>query len=88
MCMPTFERRVQVLFDPAQYAALEAEAATEHRSVGALIREAVDDRLARRKSDARAALDRLFSSGDEAPGHGPIDWAAEKDAFDGRSSRS
>ncbi|GAB3794353.1 hypothetical protein GCM10028798_00800 [Humibacter antri] len=82
--MPILEREVQILFDPAQYAALEAEAASENRSVAALVREAVDDWLARRKGDARSALDRLFSSGDEAPGLGPIDWAAEKDSYEGR----
>lgn len=85
--MPTLERRVQVLFDPVQYAELEAEAAVQHKSVGALVREAVDERLARRKRDAQAALGRLFSSGDEAPGRGPIDWATEKDAFEQRSAR-
>ncbi|MCY7411533.1 MAG: ribbon-helix-helix protein, CopG family [Salinibacterium sp.] len=43
--MAILERRVQVLFDPAQYAALEAEAAAQRQSVASVIREAVDERL-------------------------------------------
>lgn len=82
--MATLERRVQVLFDPAEYAELEAEAAANHQSVGALIREAVGDRLDRRRRSSREALERLFASGDEAPTKGPIDWDAEKDAFEHR----
>jgi hypothetical protein len=80
--MATLERRVQVLFDSEQYAALEAEAAAMHLSVGALIREAVDERLARRRRDARAALDALWASGDAVPTPGVIDWVAELNAAD------
>ncbi|WP_168197049.1 ribbon-helix-helix protein, CopG family [Agromyces laixinhei] len=80
--MATLDRRVQVLFEPEQYAALEAEAAAAHMSVGALIREAVDERLARRRRDARAALDALWARADEQPARGPIDWAAEKESME------
>jgi hypothetical protein len=79
--MATLERRVQVLFDPVVYAALEAEAQTERQSVAAIIRDAVDERLRTRKTSRQEALDRLFASGDEHPS-GPIDWEAEKDSFD------
>lgn len=75
--MPVLDRRVQVLFDPEQYAELQAEAAATHQSVGALIREAVDDRLDRRRRDALAALERLWASADEHPS-GDIDWEQEK----------
>jgi hypothetical protein len=80
--MATLERRVQVLFDPAQYAALEQEAAAQHQSVAAVIRAAVDERLRSRRTDARAALARLFDSGDAHPTAGPIDWQAEKESFE------
>jgi hypothetical protein len=80
--MATLERRVQVLFDPAQYAALEQVAADEHRSVAALIREAVDERLQRRRSNHADALARLFARADAHPVSGPIDWEAEKDSFE------
>lgn len=83
--MATLERRVQVLFDPVQYAELEAEATATHQSVGALIREAVDDRLDRRRRNGREALERLFTSGDQHPSRGPIDWEAEKDLMEDRS---
>ena len=80
--MATLERRVQVLFDPAQYAALEAEAAAQHQSVAAVIREAVEERLNRRRSTAQEALARLWASADAHPTPGPIDWEAEKDALE------
>ena len=82
MHMATFERRVQVLFDPAQYAALEAEAAVQRQSVAAVIREAVDDKLRTRRSTQQEALERLFASGDQNPTLGPVDWNEEKEAFE------
>lgn len=80
--MATLDRRVQVLFDPARYAALEAEAAAERQSVAAVIREAVDERLARNNASRREALERLFARADEQPDSGPIDWAEEKESFE------
>ncbi|MCU1440899.1 MAG: hypothetical protein JWP85_1896 [Rhodoglobus sp.] len=80
--MATLERRVQILFDPAQYAALEQEAADERRSVAAIIREAVDERLRRRRSNQSEALARLFARADANPVSGQIDWEAEKDSFE------
>jgi len=85
--MPTLERRVQVLFDPAQYAALEREAASERQSVGALIREAVDERLNRRRSDKQAALARMLARADAQPDPEPIDWQHEKASFERGSVR-
>ena len=80
--MATFERRVQVLFDAAQYAALEQEAVDERLSVAAVIREAVDERLRRRRATQSEALTRLFARADANPISGPIDWVAEKDSFE------
>ena len=78
--MATLDRRVQVLFDPERYAALEREAAAGRQSVGALIREAVDERLGRTKLSRTDALARLLASADQdGP---PIDWAEEKNSFE------
>jgi hypothetical protein len=85
--MATFERRVQVLFDPAQYAALEAEAQAHRQSVAAVIREAVDERLRMRKSLQQEALARYLARGDAHPTPGPIDWEDEKDSFERDSLR-
>ena len=82
MCMATLERRVQVLFDPAQYSALEAEAAAQRQSVAAIIREAVEERLRMRRSSQSEALARLFASGDAHPSPGAIDWEQEKDSLE------
>ena len=80
MCMATRDRRVQVLFDPARYAALEAEATAERQSVAALIREAVDERVSRNKKSRREAPERLLSHPDETGP--PIDWEEEKESFE------
>lgn len=80
MCMATLDRRVQVLFDPAVYALLEAEAVAERESVAAVIRDAVNERLNRRRVSRSEALDRLLASADsDGP---PVDWQAEKRSFD------
>ena len=80
--MATLDRRVQVLFDPAQYAALEHEASKRNQSVAAVIREAVAERLRQPQTSAAEALERLFANGDAHPSPGPIDWEAEKDSFE------
>ena len=80
--MATLERRVQVLFDEELYERLLAEATVERMSVGAFIREAVEERLDLRKVDAQAALKRLWASVDSGPEPGPIDWEHEKDLFE------
>jgi predicted transcriptional regulator len=52
--------RVQVLFDPAQVARLQAIAESEGRSVGALIREAVERTyLDRDRAERVAAVDQM-----------------------------
>ena len=81
VCMATLDRRVQVLFDPAQYAALEREASKRNQSVGAVIREAVGDRLRPSTTDKQAALARLLARADSLTSE-PIDWEREKDAFE------
>ena len=82
MCMAALDRRVQVLFDPAQYAASQAEAAAQRQSVAAVIREAVGERLWARKTTQSEGLARLVASADTDPNLGPVNWEAEKDAFE------
>jgi predicted transcriptional regulator len=68
--MAVLDRRVQILFDPAQYEALEQLARSEHRSVAAIVRETVDQRLLSRRTARRAAFDRMIASAreqDQAP---------------------
>jgi hypothetical protein len=85
--MAVLQRRVQVLFDPGQYAALEAEAAAERRSVAAVIREAVDDRLRRRRQSKHDALAELFALADADPVAAPEDWEAFKDDLEADATR-
>lgn len=80
--MATLERRVQVLFDEELYERLLAEATAERMSVGAFIRDAVEDRLGRRRTEAQAALQRLWARVDAQPPVGPIDWAEEKELME------
>jgi hypothetical protein len=80
--MATLDRRVQILLDPAQYAALEHEASVHNRSVASLIREAVDERLNRSKKTRVEALERLFARADAQPPGAPIDWDEEKESFE------
>ena len=76
------QRRVQILFDPVQYAALEEEAAALKQSVASIIREAVADRLDRRKRSKRDSFERLLSRSMAADVPAPIDWEKEKDEFE------
>jgi hypothetical protein len=79
MCMATLERRVQVLFDPAQYEKLERLASEEGTSVAAIVREAVGQRLSARRPDRRAALDRLVARNAATPAMTLDEWRRAKD---------
>ena len=76
------QRRVQVLFDQDQYAALEQKAAAERLSVGAVVREAVDDWLRRGATDKHAALARLMARAEADPVPVPENWDDFKDEID------
>ncbi len=79
--MATLEKRVQVLFSLEQYAEVEAAAKAERMSVGAFIRDTLDERMNRKRADARAAMERLWAWADANPGP-PLDmeeWEREKD---------
>ena len=79
--MATLEKRVQVLFSAEQYARLEAEATAERLSVGAYVRQAVDGWMDRKRSDALAALERLFERADRSPVPAPSaeEWDIHKE---------
>lgn len=69
MCMPALTRRTQLLLDEDRYARLERRAAETGRSVAAVIRDAIDEKLAHDERAARrgaAAADLLAAS---APGY-------------------
>lgn len=76
--MATLERRVQVLFDEELYERLLAEATAERMSVGAYIRLSVEGQLDRRRSEALAALKRLWASADANP-QPDEDWESIKE---------
>jgi len=72
MCM--FSERTQVLLSPGQVAKLKRIAQRDGRSLGAVIREAVDAYEGAGTDDRRHALDSLLSL--EAP---VDDWAVMKE---------
>jgi hypothetical protein len=80
--MAVLDRRVPVLFDPERYAALERLAREERKSVGAVIRDAVDERLDRKKVTRGAAWRRLLERADARPSVPVGDWEAVKDDFE------
>ena len=55
-------RRTQLLLDEARYERLQAEADSTGRSVAAVIREAIDERLARDDERRREAGRRLLEA--------------------------
>ncbi len=79
--MATLDRRVQVLFDPEQYARLEREAERERLSVGALIRDCVDARLRSTRLQREEAWARLQAVSAASAVHvgTPEELAAELD---------
>ena len=70
-------RRLQVLVDPERHAALEREAARTGRSVGAVVREALDERLGLTAPHAHGAGARLLAA-PPAPVGEPDGLAAER----------
>jgi hypothetical protein len=80
--MPMLDRRVQVLFSADQYEALKRLARAESRSVGAVIREAVDTRLDPDRAKRMAAWERLMERAKAHPTPAIEDWEAVKDSFE------
>ena len=79
--MATLEKRVQVLLSVEQFARLEAAAKVERVSVGAFIRDAVDQRMRNSRVEALEALERLFERADAhpVPAPTPEEWDRMKD---------
>lgn len=61
MRMSQFTNRMPVLLSPEQRARLERIAAREERSIGAVIRAAIDAYTAPRQRSRREALDELYA---------------------------
>ncbi len=78
--MSVLERRLQILLDAARYERLAAEAERSHRSVAAVIREAIDLRFPDTGDEARAAaasaLLALTSTPEETAGESPAELKA------------
>lgn len=68
----TMLKRVQILLEPTQHAALEREARRRDTSVAALVREAIDQRYAAEQSVRDQAYDTLV----KGPPLPVTDWPA------------
>jgi hypothetical protein len=79
--MAVLERRVAILFDPQQYDALRKVAQSEGRSVGSIIREAVDQRLSARENHRRAVAERLIAGARSQRQAPAPDWEDTKADF-------
>ena len=60
--MPLLTRRTQLLLDDDLHRRLRATAAERGISLGALIREAIDEKLSRGQDDRSAAIDELLAA--------------------------
>ncbi|MDR1153052.1 MAG: hypothetical protein LBK72_11395 [Bifidobacteriaceae bacterium] len=65
--MQMFDRRVHVLFSQSQYRALEAAARDQSRSIGSLVREAVDQMLDSDHSAPHRAWNEFMGMSDASP---------------------
>lgn len=87
--MSILERRLQVLIDAERYASLEQESRSTGRSVGSIVRSALDAHFSQRlvvERRARAA-ERLLARTAEVSEREP-DWAESKAAIEAAQSRS
>lgn len=89
MHMSRLTRRTQLLLDEERYAKLERTSAETGRSVAAIIREAIDEKLGHggERSRRQAAVRDLLSAPAPAYEHEP-DWAEVKDSLRGGRERS
>jgi hypothetical protein len=80
--MATLERRVPILFDSRQYDSLRQLAQAEGRSVGSIVREAVDLRLSARQTQRRSVAERLIAGARDQRQDPTPDWNDIKAGFD------
>ncbi len=73
--MAELVKRVQVLLEQDEYDWIKRLSIQEHKSIGAMVREALNKTYRRSKEDRLKALERLFRKPifDE-----PVDWEKEK----------
>lgn len=81
--MSTLEKRLQVLLDQERFRRLERESAATGRSVGAIVRSAIDLHFASTSATATrsAAARRLLEATSGTAGPEP-DWAVSKRAIE------
>lgn len=80
--MATLEKRVQVLFEPGDYALIEGEARAQGVSVGAFIREAVNQRVSAARASALASWQELWDLADADSAVGALDWEQMKSDYE------
>jgi hypothetical protein len=80
--MATLERRVPILFDPRQYHSLRQVAQAEGRSVGSIVREAVELRLSARQTQRRSVAERLIAGARDQHQDPAPAWDDIKAGFD------
>lgn len=80
--MSTLERRLQVLLDQQRYSLLERESKRSGRSIGSIVREALDKHLGVEDLAAQRRVAAAFLLA-QPPGEGPAeDWADMKKAYE------
>lgn len=72
--MATLDRRVQLLLDADRYDALEREAQATGRSVAAVIRDSIDERLNRTGRSREAAVRRLLELAERNQDEAALEW--------------
>lgn len=77
--MSALERRLQVLLDAERFARLEAESASTGRSIGAIVRTAIDQHFSTASLErTRAAAGRRILAATATPSGVEPDWAESK----------
>ncbi|MDR1394440.1 MAG: type II toxin-antitoxin system VapB family antitoxin [Bifidobacteriaceae bacterium] len=78
MSIAVLERRLQILIDPERGEMLERLARSQGKSVAAVVREAVDEKLTRVGSGRRAAVERLLRRAEASNETPSEDWPVIK----------
>lgn len=83
MCMSLLEKRLQVLLDEGRFARLQAESRDTGRTVGAIVRSAIDLHFSTAgASTARAAAARRLLDRADSPHEAEPSWASSKAALE------
>ncbi|OGW15874.1 MAG: hypothetical protein A2035_06470 [Nitrospirae bacterium GWA2_42_11] len=78
-----YTQRVQVLFTEKQYKTLEELAAKEHKKLGAIVREAVEEKYLTEEKIRRMkdAVDSLLKLAEESSTPPPINWGTWEEEY-------